>query len=115
MACSISLPPRKTSLRLGLHTGLTPNRGSGLYDSAYQKWVTLLGPGAPRPMAYGKWLDFYMHVVWHSRISGVLQIWYRVEGQKSSQSSAQTSRTTGTDPSATASNLALQHEEWRPG
>jgi polysaccharide lyase-like protein len=73
---------RRNSLRLGLHTGLTPNPGSGLYDSAYQKWVTLLGPGARRPMVYGKWLDFYMHVVWHSRTSGVLQIWYRVDGQK---------------------------------
>lgn len=70
------------SLRLGLHTGLTPNPGSGSYDSAYQKWVTLLGPDAPKPMVYGKWLDFYMHVVWHSRTNGVLQIWYRVDGQK---------------------------------
>ena len=33
-------------------------------------------------MVYGKWLDFYMHVVWRSRTSGVLQIWYRVDGQK---------------------------------
>jgi hypothetical protein len=73
---------RRNSLRLGLHTGLTPNPGSGLYDSAYQKWVTLLGPGAPRRMVYGKWLDFYMHVVWRSRTNGVLQIWYRVDGQK---------------------------------
>jgi hypothetical protein len=72
----------RDSLRLGLHTGLTPNPGSGSYDSAYQKWVTLLGPDAPRPMVYGKWLDFYMHVVWRSRTSGVLQIWYRVGGQK---------------------------------
>jgi len=73
---------RRNSLRLGLHTGLTPNPGSGLYDSAYQKWVPLLGPGAPRPMVYGRWLDFCMHVVWQSRTSGVLQIWYRVDGQK---------------------------------
>jgi hypothetical protein len=72
----------RNSLRLGLHTGLTPNPGAGQYDSAYQKWVTLLGPGAPRPMAYGKWLDFYMHVIWRSRAAGVLQIWYRVDGQK---------------------------------
>ena len=72
----------RNSLRLGLHTGLTPNPGSGSYDSAYQKWVTLLGPGAPRPMVYGKWLDFYMHVVWRSRTNGVLEIWYRVEGKK---------------------------------
>jgi hypothetical protein len=72
----------RNSLRLGLHTGLTPNPGSGLYDSAYQKWVTLLGPGAPRRMVYGKWLDFYMHVLWRSRTNGVLQIWYRVDGQK---------------------------------
>jgi hypothetical protein len=21
-------------------------------------------------MVYGKWLDFYMHVVWHSRTNG---------------------------------------------
>jgi hypothetical protein len=72
---------RTNSLRLGLHTGLTPSPGSGLYDSAYQKWVTLLGPGAPKPMVYGKWLDFYMHVVWRSRTNGVLQIWYRVDGR----------------------------------
>ena len=71
----------KDSLRLGLHTGLTPNPGSASYDSAYQKWVTLLGPGAPRAMVYGKWLDFYMHVVWRSRTNGVLEIWYRVEGE----------------------------------
>ena len=70
------------SLELRLHTGLTPNPGSGSYNSAYEKKVTLLGPGAPRPMVYGKWLDFYMHVVWHSRTSGVLQIWYRVAGQQ---------------------------------
>jgi hypothetical protein len=67
----------KNSLVLNLHTGLTPNPGSSVYDSAYQKSVTLLGPSAPRPMVYGKWLDFYMHVVWHSRSSGVLEIWYR--------------------------------------
>jgi len=73
---------RRNSLRLGLHTGLTPSPGSDLYDSAYQKWVTLLGPRAPKPMVYGKWLDFYMHVVWRSRTDGVLQIWYRVEGKK---------------------------------
>jgi len=71
----------RNSLRLGLHTGLTPNPGSRLYDSAYQRSVTLLGPGARRPMVYGRWLDFYMHVVWRSRRSGVLQIWYRVQGQ----------------------------------
>ena len=70
------------SLRLRLHTGLTPNPGSASYDSAYQKTVTLLGPAAPRPMIYGKWLDFYMHVVWHSRTNGVLEIWYRVEGDQ---------------------------------
>jgi len=70
------------SLRLRLHTGLTPNPGSASYDSAYQKTVTLLGPTAPRPMIYGKWLDFYMHVVWHSRTNGVLEIWYRVEGDQ---------------------------------
>jgi hypothetical protein len=73
---------KKDSLRLGLHTGLTPNPGSDLYDAAYDKWVTLLGPGAPRPMVYGKWLDFYMHVVWRSHKNGILQIWYRVAGQK---------------------------------
>jgi len=33
-------------------------------------------------MVYGKWLDFYMHVIWRSHASGVLQIWYRVAGQK---------------------------------
>jgi hypothetical protein len=71
----------RDSLRLGLHTGLTPNPGSGSYNSAYETWVTLLGPGAPRPMVYGKWLDFYMHVVWHSRTNGVLEIWYRVDGE----------------------------------
>jgi hypothetical protein len=72
----------KNSLVLNLHTGLTPNPGSSLYDSAYQKSVTLLGPRAPRPMVYGKWLDFYMHVVWHSRSSGVLEIWYREAGRR---------------------------------
>ena len=72
----------RDSLRLGLHTGLTPSPGSSSYNSAYEKWVTLLGPGVPRPMVYGKWLDFYMHVVWRSRTNGVLQIWYRVNGQK---------------------------------
>jgi Polysaccharide lyase len=70
------------SLRLGLHTGLTPNPGSGSYESAYQRWVTLLGPGAPRPMVYGKWLDFYMHVVWRSRTNGLLEIWYRIDGER---------------------------------
>jgi hypothetical protein len=70
------------SLRLGLHTGLTPDPGSSSYNAAYEKWVTLLGPGGPKPMVYGRWLDFYMHVVWRSRTSGVLQIWYRVAGQK---------------------------------
>jgi hypothetical protein len=69
------------SLQLLLHTGLTPNPGSGSYNSAYEKSVTLLGPKAPRPMIYGKWLDFYMHVVWRSRTNGVLKIWYRIEGQ----------------------------------
>jgi hypothetical protein len=72
----------RNSLELRLHTGLTPNPDSELYDSAYQKVVTLLGPKAPRPMVYGRWLDFYMHVVWRSRTNGVLQIWYRVAGRK---------------------------------
>jgi hypothetical protein len=71
----------RNTLRLGLHTGLTPNPGSRLYDAEYQRLVTLLGPRARRPMVYGKWLDFYMHVVWQSRRNGVLQIWYRVQGQ----------------------------------
>jgi Polysaccharide lyase len=73
---------KTNSLRLGLHTGLTPNPGSSSYSSAYEKWVTLLGPGSPRPMVYGKWLDFYLHVVWRSRTNGVLQIWYRVDGEQ---------------------------------
>jgi Polysaccharide lyase len=72
---------RRNRLRLELHTGLTPNPGSSIYDAAYRRDVTLLGPRAPRPMIYGKWLDFYMHVVWRSHSNGVLQIWYRVEGQ----------------------------------
>ena len=72
----------KDSLRLGLHTGLTPSPGSSSFNAAYEKWVTLLGPSAPRPMVYGKWLDFYMHVVWRSRTSGVLEIWYRVDGER---------------------------------
>jgi hypothetical protein len=38
------------SLQLRLHTGLTPNPGSGSYNSAYEKKVTLLEAGAPRPM-----------------------------------------------------------------
>ena len=33
-------------------------------------------------MVYGRWLDFYMHAIWRSRTNGVLQIWYRVAGQK---------------------------------
>jgi len=70
------------SLRLGLHTGLTPNPGSVSYNAAYEKWVTLLGPRAPKPMVYGKWLDFYMHVVWRSRTDGLLEIWYRAEGER---------------------------------
>jgi hypothetical protein len=70
------------SLQLRLHTGLTPNPGSSTYNAAYEKKVTLLGPTAPRPMPYGKWLDFYMHVVWHSRSAGVLELWYRAEGQQ---------------------------------
>jgi hypothetical protein len=73
---------KRDSLRLGLHTGLTPNPGSGSYNSAYETWVTLLGPRAPRPMVYGKWIDFFMHVVWRSHTNGILQIWYRVQGQK---------------------------------
>jgi hypothetical protein len=32
-------------------------------------------------MVYGKWLVFYMHVVWRSRTNGVLQIWYRGKRQ----------------------------------
>jgi hypothetical protein len=72
----------RNSLRLVVHTGLTPNPGSGRYDSSYQRVVALLAPSAPRPMVYGKWLDFYMHVVWRSRMNGVLQIWYRSEGHK---------------------------------
>ena len=71
----------RNSLRLVLHTGLTPNPGAPDYDAEYREDVTLLGPRAPRPMVYGKWLDFYMHVVWRSHASGVLQIWYRVAGQ----------------------------------
>jgi Polysaccharide lyase len=73
---------KTNSLRLGLHTGLTPNPGSPSYSSAYERWVTLLGPAAARPMVYGKWLDFYMHVVWRSRTHGVLEIWYRVDGEQ---------------------------------
>jgi hypothetical protein len=72
---------KRDSLRLGIHTGLTPNPGSSSYDSAYQKWVTLLGPGSPKPMVYGKWLDFYLHVVWRSRTNGLLEIWSRVDGE----------------------------------
>jgi Polysaccharide lyase len=72
----------RNSLRLGLHTGLTPSPGSDSYNAAYEKWVTLLGPGSPKPMVYGRWLDFYMHIVWKSRTNGVLEIWYRVDGQR---------------------------------
>jgi hypothetical protein len=71
----------RNSLRLVLHTGLTPNPGAPNYDAQYRKVVTLLGPHAPRPMVHGKWLDFYMHVVWRSYASGVLQIWYRIDGR----------------------------------
>jgi Polysaccharide lyase len=73
---------KRNRLRLALNTGLTPNPGSKTYDAAYMRRLTLLGPGAPRQMVYGKWLDFYMHVVWRGRTNGVLQIWYRVEGQR---------------------------------
>ena len=72
----------RNSLSLLLHTGLTPNPGSSSYNSAFERRVTLLGPRAPRPMVHGKWLDFYMHVVWRSHTNGILQIWYRVQGQK---------------------------------
>jgi hypothetical protein len=72
----------KNRLVLNLHTGLTPNPGSSVYNSAYETSVTLLGRGGPRPMVYGRWLDFYMHVVWHSRSNGVLEIWYRKAGQR---------------------------------
>jgi len=72
----------KNSLRLMLHTGRTPNPGASNYDAEFRNVVTLLGPHAPKPMVYGKWLDFYMHVIWRSHASGVLQIWYRVAGQK---------------------------------
>jgi hypothetical protein len=80
----------RNSLRLVLHTGLTPNPGSGRYDSSYQRLVTLLGPSAPSPMVYGKWLDFYMHAVWRSRTNGVLEIWYRVTASSASGSSTRT-------------------------
>jgi hypothetical protein len=80
----------KNSLRLGLHTGLTPDPGSSSYNAAYEKWVTLLGPGSPRPMVYGRWLDFYMHVVWKSRTNGMLEIWYRVTASSASGSSTRT-------------------------
>lgn len=72
----------RDSLELRLHTGLTPNPGSSAYNAAYEKKVTLLGPTAPRPMLYGEWLDFYMHVVWHSRGAGLLELWYRAEGRR---------------------------------
>jgi Polysaccharide lyase len=72
----------KNSLVLNLHTGLTPDPGSREYNSAYEESVTLLGPRAPRPMVYGKWLDFYMHVAWRSRSRGVLEIWYREAGRR---------------------------------
>jgi polysaccharide lyase-like protein len=72
----------KNSIVLNLHTGLTPNPGSSEYNSAYEKSVTLLGRRSPRRMVYGKWLDFYMHVVWRSRSNGVLEIWYRQAGKR---------------------------------
>jgi hypothetical protein len=72
----------KNSLVLNLHTGLTPGPGSSMYNSAYEKSVTLLGQRGPRRMVYGKWLDFYMHVVWRSRSNGVLEIWYREAGER---------------------------------
>ena len=104
------------SLRLGLHTGLTPNPGSGTYNAAYEKWSTLLGPGAPRPMVYGKWLDFYMHVVWRSRTSGVLEIWYRVEGeQRFTKLYSNVPGGGALVQVPTASNLALQHRKRSPG
>jgi Polysaccharide lyase len=71
----------RDSLQLRIHTGLTPDPGSNSYNAVYEKTLSLLGRDAPRPMVYGKWLDFYMHVVWRSRTDGVLQIWYRVEGE----------------------------------
>jgi hypothetical protein len=71
----------------------TPARAPN--NAAYEKSVTLLGSGVPRPMVYGKWLDFYMHAVWRSRTNGVLEIWYRVDGKRHSASSTRTSRAAG--------------------
>ena len=49
--------------------------------NGYKATVTLLGPAtvAPRPFTLGVWHDFYMHIIWRSRSSGVLTIWHRQE------------------------------------
>jgi polysaccharide lyase-like protein len=104
------------SLELRLHTGLTPNPGSGSYNSAYEKKTTLFGPGAPRPMVYGKWLDFYMHVVWHSRHErGARDL---VPGRRPDdvhQALLGRPRRRGADSGAAAPDPALQHRVRRPG
>jgi hypothetical protein len=61
-------------------------------------------------MVYGRWLDFYMHVVWRSRTNGILQIWYRVEVSSSSQSSTRTSWRRRAHPGTPASDLLYNTE-----
>jgi hypothetical protein len=104
------------SLELRLHTGLTPNPGSDSYNSAYEKRVTLLGPGAPRPMVYGKWLDFYMHVIWRSRTNGgTSDLVPRRWPDDVHQALLGGPRRRGADPGAAAPDPALQHRVRRPG
>ncbi len=60
------------SLELRPHTGLTPNPGSDSYNSAYEKKVTLLG----------RWFTASGSTsTCTSSGDGVLELWYRVDGE----------------------------------
>ena len=81
--CSTSMPPRGTASGSASTPALTPNPGSELVQRGLREVGDPARAAArPRPMVYGKWLDFCMHVIWRSRTNGVLQIWYRVDGQR---------------------------------
>ena len=72
-------------LRMQVKTGHIPSPGASDFNptppNGYKATVTLLGPAtvAPRPFTLGVWHDFYMHIIWRSRSSGVLTIWHRQE------------------------------------
>ena len=64
-------------------------------------------------MVYGKWLDFYMHVVWRSRTNGILQIWYRVQGQKGfTKLYSDVPGDRALIQVASSSDVALQRRKW---